>query len=561
MSRKISYEEKEMPIFEEGEFFLRENTLNPDILLIKDKTEMNSEKKNFIKLKAEICQKYSSQSVVKEDSNSRNSINTKNQQSYRKSAQEIMQSKAIYLLNKKIEKYKKKLDISKKFIDHFLLKQSAVKSQNSRQKSRRQLFALVKLLLKNQIKTNGENTGREINEKIESLKGLLNQQIELTMVKKKSETRIFDNFKFCLIKSSQKLDVIDIHEDLPKIKQDDINLNSSIEIELEVVQFKENSQIFEIKIDLNKNEESAENNNSNKIKLNVKETNQQYSQVLNSEDLFNIQGLIEICNDFLSNNKIFDIDIREKQSKTILNEMNKMINASRKFPRKKVREFLLFKENQENYNEFELQKKTGVHSFCWEFQFSSLIFKFILLVVLIQNSQYLEIPIDMVHEFSSISFHNREVELINQKFTKIIFGDNKYDEKMLENAFKVNKNPFSVFHNFFNSLFFALEKNLLFSENSNFFERRELAKKTQTSAFKGGCAYIIMMKELEEIKVVFSENPNDLILSFVILFSLPQIKSLNHAFAKILREVFFNIKFRNTMQELLVLFISRNLIG
>ena len=72
---------------------------------------------------------------------------------------------------------------------------------------------------------------------------------------------------------------------------------------------------------------------------------------------------------------------------------------------------------------------------------------------------------------------------------------------------------------------------------------------------------MVLMKELEEKSVRFAENPNDLIVAFSLLFNVPQIQPLNHAFAKTLREVYFNGKFKDTVQEFLVLFISRNLGG
>ena len=116
-----------------------------------------------------------------------------------------------------------------------------------------------------------------------------------------------------------------------------------------------------------------------------------------------------------------------------------------------------------------------------------------------------------------------------------------------------------IFGEFLNFHFFWFEKKLIFKNNSQIFERRELTKRTLSSAYKGLCEYIITMKDLETSKVEFFENPNDFVLSFALLFEIPQIQPMNHNFAKVLRSMYQNRKFANTSQEFIGLFISRYL--
>jgi hypothetical protein len=222
---------------------------------------------------------------------------------------------------------------------------------------------------------------------------------------------------------------------------------------------------------------------------------------------------------------------------------------------------LLFKDCDVNCRMNQLNSSLDLSRISSANEFSLLVVKYLLIIYQLEFIDFDCIDSSFFIKLLSTVFANEEAQSINSKFLKIIFGSTSPSLKQIELAFASNDNSFNLLHNMFNSLFFVLEKHEMYSNNAAIFERKELAKKTHTNTFKGGCAYIILMKQLEQVDLPFPLDINDLIMAFSLLFAVPQIQPLNHSFSKTLRSVYFNPKFKNTVLEIIVLFISRNLRG
>lgn len=538
-----------------------------------------SKKLNYTSLKAQIAQKYNNNNKgeILEDPNSGHS-NLSKSNSRKKSFSELMKSKAISILNKKIAKYQNKLKKMNQFVDKYLNRLPS-KFEKKYKKIRKEFYSYIKLTAGKPNVSNNDRQLDQIQTKLDVLlKSRNNSDVVINNEEQKHKFRdIHKNFNYCLIKSSQQMDVVSIHEDS--------QLKSTHKFSDSVEQFDQSSQNSIPFIQENSFSDQKLSNFSN-FQKNILQNEQTVNFCDFSNKNHKIVDIIKKIDDKIDQKEFdFGLVINLLQQITIDNKNQKEempfqpINNSQNMTLFKIidsfvqitknvksqplnLDLLLFESQFENQLQYyNLQNMLKIKTLPLNFEYSRLVIKYLLFILLFQFSKKDLISNETSFDLIHVPFESHFIKEIDFKFKKIIFGSISPSKDKINEILNKSENHFNILHNLFNSILFSFERILVYRDNSDLFERRELAKKTQTSAFKGGCGYVILMKKLEEMKVQFYSDPTDVILACFILFQTPQIGPLNHQFAKTLRNFFVNKKFQNTVQEIIVLFISRQLMA
>lgn len=475
---------------------------------------------NFAKIKANIFQKQLKMSVEKEKVESRASNQSKSE-AKTDEVKSVMQSKVIGLLTRKIQKYKAKLRNAKSQIELLKTVNKAQKKTvgNTRTKVlQKQCFALTKLLSERQ-KTNDNLSN--LNDRVANFEKLIGT-LQSKAVVGESERLISNVYNFSRVKS---VSLAEEEEPEPAASSEDEAVDQA-DNDLHVP-FQEDSF-----------DEEADHVTAQK------------------QEPLSATSIVDFAFK-MDNFQAHNTNDLKQEFQRIVSKITLLTDGNSNLIQPE--EWLLFSGCAQSCKSQTVDAEAVKSDISSDEEFSLLTAKLILTILGLTHQFLLETDPNTLLAFLNSHFQSAEVESINAKYKRIIFGSSIVEKQQIDAKCKEEANHFNLCHGFFNSLFFVLEKQIVHRRNRDLFDRRELAKKTQSSSFKGGCGYVIMMKQLKEVKVELEIDANDWILATKMLFSLPQIKTLNHAFAKTLREVFVAQKFENTSQEIVVLFASVNL--
>lgn len=580
----------------------------------------NPQKKvSYFQLKADLFRQGHGQSMAFDDkSHSKHSVVSKDAK--KETALEVMKSKAVAMLHKRIEKYREKLKKSSALLEDFKRMVPKRKKKSAATKSRSQMFGLVKLLVERQCRLKEDQRGQ-----CGSVCGRTRCEVGVqTQVSADDGLNRFD-IKGCSVGvpmtsepqlSQQQLQEVDVcsrssvkssqtgnHLSIPF----DSHLNRNQQIEFSV-RYEDEGEVQVEGREMNRGSgtdsdsvERSEEGDSNldesqseRDQVAVGESGELEKEVVGEENsgpiervmrdprgvgekdggavdrvLGSQRGVVERVS-IASVVLLFGDLMRLESSSGGVEEVRrcsegllKVVSFFERFAKQGFKGHsslseLLFDFNNTQTVERRMAMNTAQLSVDCNSQISMAVLKVLTVIALLQYNSLLSIGHDRVSVVLNVEFPNKHAQSLNRKFMTMMFKEWPVECDQFKKA-SGRPNHFSLAHNLFNAVFQLFEKVLIFRDNSEVFERRELAKRTLSSAFKGLCQYVITMKELEDSRVDLFDDPNDFLASFVLLFELPQTVPLNHQYAKTLRSIYQNPKFTNTQQEFISLFVSTHL--
>lgn len=196
-------------------------------------------------------------------------------------------------------------------------------------------------------------------------------------------------------------------------------------------------------------------------------------------------------------------------------------------------------------------------------ELSLFIFKMLIIIRLLSIKDYTiigEIPA-IINKLLQHSFSNMYINSKFNKFYEIIFGTNDItDYNYLKQLIINQKNPNNLLKISFNLLLFYFETKIIPLQTETIFNRKSLYQINNINTFMGTCSYIYKMS-LDSITFEYFHNISDIIKSFHILYTLKSkiLEQYSINFIKKLQELFLNIKFKNTVQEIIVIIICNYL--